>query len=521
EREKTGVFTGAYVKNPFNGQQVPVWIADYVLVTYGTGAVMAVPAHDQRDFEFARANDLPIRIVVTPSAATDVRAEDLTEAYAGEGTTVNSGPYDGLDWRETKRRITEDLVELGVAESKVNYRLRDWLISRQRYWGCPIPIIHCERCGEVPVPESDLPVRLPEEGVEFTIEGESPLARHDGFRKVSCPGCGGAAERETDTMDTFIDSSWYYLRYLSPTSDEVAWDRAAADRWMPVRQYSGGIEHAILHLLYSRFFIKALRDLGHVGFDEPFEHLISQGMVLYGGAAMSKSRGNVVVPSEVYAQYGADTLRVTMLFAGPIEDDVDWADVSPTGTHRWLSRLWRTTLEHANGQADAGDDDAVLALRRSTHRTIADVTADYDAFKYNTAIAKLMALSNDVGDAVRTGVAGAPVREALEAIVQMLAPAAPFVTEELWSRLGHEESVHFSRWPEADETLLAVDQVNVVVQVDGRLRDRMTLPQGVEAAMLRERAAALDNVARHLENREVVRVVVVADRLVNFVTREA
>jgi leucyl-tRNA synthetase len=508
--------------NPVNGETIPAYAADYVLMEYGTGAIMAVPAHDQRDLDFAREHDAPVRVVVQPEGG-DLDAETMTEAYTDEGITVNSGPYDGLTSSRTKEQITADLAEKGIAEAKVNFRLRDWLISRQRYWGAPIPIVHCASCGEVPLPETELPVLLPDD-VEFQIEGDSPLERHEGFRQTVCPKCGEAARRETDTLDTFVDSSWYYLRYLSPNRDDVAWDPDSAKRWMPVDQYSGGIEHAILHLLYSRFFTKALRDLGHLEIDEPFERLISQGMVLYRGAAMSKSRGNVVPPASVYEEFGADTLRTTMLFAGPIEDDVDWADVSPTGVHRFLTRLWRATLEHVgedDAQSSTGSEEAAGTLRAVTHRTIAGVSDDYVAFKYNTAIAKLMELTNAIGEARRAGVTGETVREALEAVVQMLAPIAPFITEDLWGRLGHEESVHFSSWPQADESLLVEDEVDIVVQVDGRLRDRVTVPQGSDDATLEMTARALDNVSRHLQDREVVKVVVVPDRLVNFVTREA
>jgi leucyl-tRNA synthetase len=507
--------------NPVNGERIPAFAADYVLMDYGTGAIMAVPAHDQRDLDFARQHELPVRVVVQPEDGTELDAETMSEAWTGPGTTINSGPYDGLPWVETKERITADLAAEGIAEPRVNFRLRDWLISRQRYWGCPIPIVHCSDCGEVPVPDDQLPVVLPDD-VEFQVEGASPLQRHAAFRETECPSCGGPAQRETDTMDTFVDSSWYYLRYLSPERDDVAWDTEAAKRWMPVDQYSGGIEHAILHLLYSRFFTKALRDLGHLEIDEPFERLISQGMVLYGGAAMSKSRGNVVPPAEVYEEFGADTLRVTMLFAGPIEDDVDWADVSPTGTFRWLSRLWRTTLEHlAAGPADdsGGPAEGIEELRRATHRTIAEVSEDYDAFKYNTAIAKLMALTNSLGAAQRNGVAGAPVREAIEALLLLLAPIAPFITEELWDRLGHEDSIHRTSWPRADLSLLVEEQVDVVVQVDGRVRDRMTVAKGADEGEVAPVARGLDNVARHLEGREVIKTIFVPDRLVNFVTR--
>jgi leucyl-tRNA synthetase len=519
-RGKRGHRLGFDMVNPVNGERIPAYAADYVLMEYGTGAIMAVPAHDQRDLDFAREHGIDVRVVVQPEDA-DLDPDTMTEAYTGEGVSVASEPYDGLASSRTREQIVADLAEKDLADARVNFRLRDWLISRQRYWGCPIPIVHCAACGEVPVPDADLPVRLPDD-VEFQIEGASPLERHEGFRQTVCPSCGQAAQRETDTMDTFVDSSWYYLRYLSPDRDDVPWDEEAAKRWMPVDQYSGGIEHAILHLLYSRFFIKALRDLGHLEIDEPFERLISQGMVLYGGAAMSKSRGNVVAPAEVYEEFGADTLRTTMLFAGPIEEDVDWADVSPTGVHRFLARLWRTTLEHVRDEDEAatvGPEDAVEALRQAIHRTIAAVSSDFFAFKYNTAVAKLMELTNSVGEARRAGVAGGPVREALESALQMLAPVAPFVTEELWQRLGHEASIHSSSWPEADPSLLVEEEVEVVVQVDGRVRDHMRTAKGTDRDTLERSARELENVARHLEGSEVAKVVVVPDKIVNFVTR--
>jgi leucyl-tRNA synthetase len=523
-KEKRGLRLGFDVKNPVNGQTIPAFAADYVLMEYGTGAIMAVPAHDQRDFDFARENGLPVRVVVQPEDGSEFDGETMEEAYVGDGRTVNSGPYDGLDWRETKQRITADLEQQGLGRQQVNYRLRDWLISRQRYWGCPIPIVHCDDCGEVPVLEDELPVELPTEDVEFSFEGASPLERHQGFLSTTCPECGADARRETDTMDTFVDSSWYFLRYVSADDEEEAWDRGEVDAWLPVDQYTGGVEHAILHLLYSRFFVKALRDLGHLDFDEPFTRLLNQGQVILHGRAMSKSLGNLVTPGEVYEEYGADTLRTTMLFSGPPEADIDWADVSPAGTFRWLSRLWRLTLEHVaeeDPETVSGAEDAVVALRQATHRTIEGASADYTAFKFNTAIAKLMELTNTVTEARRNGVAGAPVREAIEALLLLLAPTACFVTEELWRRLGHGHSVHLSTWPEADPSLVAREEVAVAVQVDGKVRDRITVAKGTDRDELMALARASENAGRHLEGREVVKTVVVPDRIVNFVTRPA
>jgi leucyl-tRNA synthetase len=547
EVEKEGIPLGVHAVNPVNGERLPVYAADYVLMEYGTGAIMAVPAHDQRDLDFARTHDLPVRVVVQPDGSEPLDAAAMTEAAAGEGTTVNSPPYDGLPWPETKQRITADLEAKGLGRFAVHYRLRDWLVSRQRFWGCPIPVVHCPACDVVPVPETDLPVLLPDTSeVEFRPTGESPLATHPTWAKVACPRCGGEARRETDTMDTFVDSSWYFLRYCSPDRDDVPFDRDAVHRWMPVDQYTGGIEHAILHLLYARFFTKALHDLGHLDFVEPFTRLKSQGMVLYGGAAMSKSRGNVVEPRTVYEEYGADTLRATMLFAGPIEDDVDWADVSPAGVFKWLSRLVRLVDEHvsspsngstavsspSNGSTAAparsngstavsspsnGSDDA---LRRSTHKTIRGVSEDFEAFKYNTALAKLMSLTNETSAALRErGARGPAVQEALETIAVMLWPVAPHVAEECWSRLGGERSLYWAEWPTHDPALVVDETKKIPVQVDGKLRDTTELAVGASQADAEVAGRALPNVARHLEDRAVVKVVWVPDRLLNFVTK--
>ena len=520
DKAKEGINLGVHAINPANGQRIPVFAADYVLMDYGTGAIMCVPVGDQRDFEFARAYDLPIGVIIQPTTSDGellepLDADAMTEAYVGPGLIVNSGPYDGLPWEEAKRRITADLEGKGLGRHTVNFRLRDWLISRQRYWGAPIPIVHCPDCGEVPVPEEDLPVRLPTD-VEFAPTGESPLARHPSWSYVACPKCGADARRDTDTMDTFVDSSWYYIRYCSPDRDDVAFDRDAVRRWMPVDQYTGGIEHAILHLLYSRFFTKALHDLGHLDFTEPFTRLKSQGMVLMDGAAMSKSRGNLVEPKAVVDEYGADTLRATMLFAGPIEDDVDWADVSPQGIFRWLARLARLVDMHV---AERRDDDSGVELRVETHRTIAAVTTDYEAFKYNTAIAKLMSLANAVSAAQNAGARGAAVGEALESLLVMLAPIAPHVAEELWHRLGHDDFVVVAPWPAADAALLVEETKTVPVQVDGKVRDEMVVAVGAPQADAEAAARALDNVGRHLDGRQVVKVIWVPDRLLNFVTR--
>ena len=523
-RAKRGLRLNFDMVNPATGETIPAYAADYVLMDYGTGAIMAVPAHDQRDFDFARQEGLEVRVVVAPDDGTDLDIDapggdgaTMTEAYAGDGRTVNSGDYDGLDWRETKQKITADLEQRGIAKSTVNYRLRDWLISRQRSWGAPIPIIHCPSCGEVPVPDDQLPVRLPDD-LDFQVSG-SPLALHPTWKHVACPSCGHEdAVRDTDTMDTFVDSSWYFLRYLAPHSDTAAWPVEEAGHWMPADQYTGGVEHAVLHLLYARFVVKAMRDRGLVAADEPFQALLSQGQVILGGAAMSKSKGNLVVPGEVYETYGADVLRGTMLFASPPEDDIDWADVSPGGMHKWLSRVWRLTLEQItreeSGLGDPGDSDAMTALRKATAAAIVGASDDYESRKYNTAIAKLMTLTNAVLDATRHGAHGPAVRGALETLLKLLAPICPFITEELWHRLGHGDSVHEQSWPVADTSLLVEAEVTIVVQINGKVRGRVSVP--ADADQQATEAAAREAVADQLTG-EPKKVIVIPGKIVNFV----
>ncbi len=516
--DKEGLFLGVHAVNPVNDERLPVYAADYVLMGYGTGAIMAVPAHDQRDLDFARQHGLPVRVVVQPEG-TDLDEAAMTEAAAGEGMTVNSGPYDGQPWPETKQRITADLEARGLGAFAVNYRLRDWLVSRQRYWGAPIPIVHCPDCGLVPVPQEDLPVRLPAtDDIDLRPTGESPLASHPTWSQTTCPACGAAARRDTDTMDTFVDSSWYYLRYCSPHRDDVAFDRDAVHHWMPVDQYTGGIEHAILHLLYSRFFTKALHDLGHLDFTEPFARLKSQGMVIMHGQKMSKGKGNLVEPKEVIETYGSDTLRATMLFASPIEDDVDWADVSTSGMFKWLSRLCRLVDEHV-ADRDGSDDEE---LRRATHEAIAGVTEDYEGFKYNTALAKLMTLTNETSQALRDrGAGGAGVDDALAAVAVMLSPIAPHVAEECWARLGREGFAAEADWPTYDPDLLVRDVVVVPVQVDGKVRGQVEVPAEASEEVAVAAGRGVDNVARHLDGREVVKTIWVPGRMLAFVTKPA
>jgi leucyl-tRNA synthetase len=516
ERDKEGVSLGAHAINPVNGERIPIWSADYVLTDYGTGAIMAVPAHDERDFEFARKYDLPIRVVIQPEGAEPVERESLTEAWAGDGVLVNSGPYDGLPWTEGKRRITEDLAKRGLGEAAVNFRLRDWLLSRQRYWGCPIPIVHCPTDGDVRVPDDQLPVVLPDDVSDFMPKGRSPLAAVEDWVNVECPRCGGPAKRETDTMDTFVDSSWYFLRYTGLDPNRP-FDPQRVRKWMPVDQYTGGIEHAILHLLYSRFFTKVLYDIGLVSFDEPFKALLNQGMVVMHGAAMSKSRGNLVQPGQIIDEHGADVARLTMLFAGPFEDDVDWADVSPEGMGRWVQRVWRAVHGAVEGQPGAADRD----LERLSHRTTLGVTDDLERFRFNTAISKLMVLSNGLADAVRAGRGTAEQRRsAAERLVLMLAPLAPFVTEELWhGALAHQGSVHLAAWPSYDSELVRTERVTAVIQVDGKVRDRAEVPADAGEEQLRDIALGSTKVRAAIADRPVARVVVVPPKLVNVVTK--
>ncbi len=509
-----GVPLGVHAVNPVNGERVPCFVAPYVLMEYGTGAIMAVPAHDERDFRFARAHQLPVRIVIQPEGAA-LDPDAMESAYDAEGAMVNSGPFDGETFPGSIWKVAAWLDEQGRGRASVTFRLRDWLISRQRYWGAPIPIVHCPSCGEVPVPEEQLPVILPDD-VDFRPGGESPLARHEGFVNTTCPKCDADAKRDTDTMDTFVDSSWYFLRYCSPHDLARAFDPEAVARWMPVSQYTGGVEHAILHLLYSRFFTKVLHDIGLIGFSEPFPRLMNQGQVIHGGAAMSKSRGNIVEPMPLVERWGADTMRITMLFAGPFEDDIDWKLIAPDpdrppGAFGWLGRVWRAVGDAA-GRTEAQSVD----LSRVAHRTIAEVTRDLERFRYNTAISKLMTLTNEMR---RELDAGRGAREAAEALVQMMAPMAPFIAEELWREtLGHGESVHLSAWPGFDPSLVTAERVTLVVQVDGKVRDRIDVAADASEDECRSFALASENARRAVGDREIARVIVRAPKLASIAT---
>jgi leucyl-tRNA synthetase len=519
-RPKTGVPLGRVAINPVNGEEIPIWAADYVLADYGTGAIMAVPAHDQRDLDFARTHDLPVRVVVETDGS-DPSATGI--ATGGDGRIVNSGKYDGLAKVAAIAAISADLAAAGTGEGAITYRLRDWLLSRQRYWGCPIPIVHCPSCGELPVPDDQLPVLLPTTGYELRPEGgKSPLESATDWVEVTCPGCGGEARRDTDTMDTFVDSSWYYLRYPSSKDDSAAFDPEATAHWLPVDEYIGGVEHAILHLLYSRFLTKALHDMGLVGFTEPFTRLTNQGQVIMDGSAMSKSKGNLVNLQQELAKYGPDAVRITMLFAGPPEDDVDWADVSPTGAVKWLARVWR--LCHDVAAAGLGSEPASgdPELRASVHRLIADATTQTEGKRFNVTIARLMELTSLLRKAVDAGALTDPVRlaavrEGAEALASMLSVFAPFTAEEAWSLLGREASVVFAGWPSYDAALLVEDSVTCIVQVAGKVRDRLTVPVDITEDALRELALATEGVARALEGRGVRTVIVRAPKLVNVV----
>jgi leucyl-tRNA synthetase len=506
---REGIPLGVHVVNPVNGEKVPCFVAPYVLMEYGTGAVMGVPGHDQRDFEFAREHGLPVRVVIQPEGENR-DGETMTQAWDHEGVMVNSGPFDGTPSPAGIGEVIRWLESEGKGRAAVSYRLRDWLISRQRYWGAPIPIIHCPDHGEVPVPDEDLPVLLPDD-VDFSPKGESPLATHQGFVNATCPRCGKAARRETDTMDTFVDSSWYFFRYLSPHDDQGAFDPDAVARWMPVDQYVGGVEHAILHLLYCRFITKVLHSIGLVPFVEPFPNLLNQGQVIMDGAAMSKSKGNIVEPMPLVERWGSDAIRLTMLFANKPEDDIDWADVSPEGLRSWLDRVWRAVND---GAAREGEEPE--ALRRATHRTIEMITDLYERFRFNVAVAKLMELTTQIRAVLDRG---EPAREACSTLVLLLAPMAPFIAEELWREvLGGQGSVHRQRWPEFDPDLTREETTIMVVQVDGRVRDRIEVPVGVseeEADRLGRESA---NARRAVGDRRVVRVVARPPRLVNLVT---
>ncbi len=521
-KEKDGVFTGRHAVNPVNGEPIPIWVADYVLMEYGTGAIMAVPAHDERDHQFAEKYGLEIRQVVAPAdeSASDEPSGSVAAdagayvAHTDDEILVNSGEFTGLTAPDGKRAITAWLDERALGEATIGYRLRDWLLSRQRYWGCPIPVIHCDACGVVPVPDAELPVLLPEID-DYLPKGRSPLAAAEDWVAVPCPRCGGDGRRETDTMDTFVDSSWYFLRYADARNDDAAWDQQIVDYWLPVKQYIGGIEHAVLHLMYARFFTKALNDMDLLGFREPFSRLFTQGMIYRNGAKMSKSKGNVVSPDEAVERYGADALRLYILYMGPAEQDKEWSDAGIEGTARLVDRVWRLAREVA--AREPADPPADSELVRAAHRTIDRVSDDIlRRFQFHTPIAALFELVNEIyrvkDDAPRAG----EVRFATETVVSLIQPYAPHVAEELWERLGHSR-LWEAPWPEADPALVASDVVEIVVQVNGKLRDRLQVPAGTADDELVALALASERVRAHLDDGPPRRTIVVPDRLVNVV----
>ncbi len=549
--EKIGIFTGSYCINPLNGEKIPVFLANFVLMDYGTGAVMAVPAHDQRDFEFAQKYQLPMRVVIQPQG-DELVVEQMKEAFTEPGVLVNSDQFNGVDNESAREQIAEFLDDRGEGRKTVNYRLRDWGVSRQRYWGTPIPIIYCDDCGAVPVPESDLPVVLPTD-VELTGEGGSPLARHKAFLQVACPKCGKAAQRESDTFDTFVESSWYFARYTCPGYDKGPLEKQAANHWLPVDQYIGGIEHAVMHLLYARFFTKIMRDLGLLDVDEPFTNLLTQGMVcketqccpehgwLYPEQVidgkctlcgqdvelgrtekMSKSKKNVVDPNQLIDQYGADTARLFSLFAAPPEKDLEWNEQGVEGCYRFLNRVWRAVTDNLQlietaviPESTSGE---AAVLRRKTHQTIKKVSEDIDGrFHFNTAIAAVMELVNSIYAFKSCKEEAGVLREALETVVCLLNPFVPHICEELWHLLGHQRGVEASGWPICDESALVAEEITLVIQVNGKVRGKIEVAVAADKELIEAEALAEPNVQRFIEGKQVRKVIVVPGRLINIV----
>ena len=525
-KEKTGVFTGCYGINPVNGKKVPIFISDYVMMDYGTGAIMAVPAHDQRDFEFAKKFDLDI-VPVVDSQNPEIDINNLTEAFVAEGTMINSGKYTGMNNKEAIEEITKDLEADGLGKAQVNYKLRDWLISRQRYWGCPIPMVYCEECGWVPEKEENLPVKLPTD-VEFTGKGDSPLKTSKTFGETTCPCCGKKAVREFDTMDTFVDSSWYFLRYCDAHNSEKPFDKKKADYWMNVDQYIGGVEHAILHLLYARFFQMVMHDLGLVDAEEPFDNLLTQGMVIKDGAKMSKSLGNIVSPEEIQAKYGADTARLFILFAAPPEKELDWSDAGVEGSYRFLNRVYRLVQEYVNEiRGDFRGSETITiqsaedkALNFQLNATVKKVTEDAGGrFSFNTAISSIMELVNALYK-YKQGEVNVPLmNDAIEKLILILNPFVPHITEELWNDLGHEDRVYQQNWPEFDPAALELENVEIIVQVNGKLKDKMAFEKNAEKSAIEEAALASERVQDAIAGKSVVKTIVVPNKLINFVVK--
>ena len=516
DRPKTGIFLERNAINPVNGAKLPIWASDYVLADYGTGAIMAVPAHDQRDLDFAKAMGLPVQVVVESDEGDPSESGIAT---TGDGKLVNSGSLNGLNKSDAINKIIEELAAKDLGKGAKNYRLRDWLISRQRFWGTPIPIIHCEKCGEVPVEQAALPVELPSAtGLDLKPKGTSPLGAAEDWVNVACPKCGAPARRDADTMDTFFDSSWYFLRYTSTDRHDVAFNKEEVETWLPVDQYVGGVTHAILHLLYSRFFTKVLHDLGHLNFIEPFTRLLNQGMVLMDGSAMSKSRGNLVRLSDELANHGVDAIRLALVFAGPPEDDVDWADVSPSGSVKFLNRAWRIAGD-VTSKTGVNFDSGDLALRKVTHKAIHDVGFAVESFRFNVAVARVMELVNATRKAIDSGCGPADpaVREAAEAIAIALSLVAPFTSEEMWEILGHKPGVALAGWPQVDPKLLEADAVTAIFQINGKIKDRIEVSPNISDTELEKLAMANPEIAAAIAGQKITKVITRAPKLVNIV----
>jgi leucyl-tRNA synthetase len=516
DKDKSGVFSGGFAINPVNGEKIPIWVADYVLMSYGTGAIMAVPAHDQRDFEFARKFNLPVRIVIRPAGADAITPEDLNAALPAAGEMINSGPLSGTPESLAFEKAVAFVENKGAGKASVNYRLRDWLISRQRYWGAPIPIVFCKKCGTVPVPDDQLPVLLPDD-VAWKPTGESPLKLHPTWRFTTCPNCGGPGERETDTMDTFMCSSWYHLRYLSPKYDQGPFDPKEYDYWMPVDTYTGGIEHANMHLIYTRFFHKALRDMGITEGHEPMLQLRNQGMVLgEDSEKMSKSRGNVVSPDDLVRAYGADTVRAYLIFFARWDQGGPWASGGIDGTARWMRRVWATLLEPITSAAPRAE--VIQTLRRKVHQTLKSVTRDYENFEFNTIVSSLMELMNEMARVKQQGAWNTPAwNEAAEIYLKMLAPVAPHISEELWQMLGKPYSIHIQSWPTVDENATRVEEITIVIQVNGKVRDRILVSVDISEEDAKKTALASETIKKYLGDSSPLQVIYVPGRLINFV----
>lgn len=517
DREKSGVFTGAFAIHPLTGEKIPIWIADYVLMTYGTGAIMAVPAHDERDFAFAKKFGLDIKVVIAPPG---YKGAPLQEAYPGQGEMVNSGPLNGMSSEEGKAGIMKLIRDKGCGRASITYRLRDWLVSRQRYWGAPIPIIYCAQCGTVPVPSDKLPVLLPEDA-EFLPTGESPLKKHEGFLRAKCPKCNSDAHRETDTMDTFLCSSWYQYAYISPYFKDAPFSKEEAACWLPVDQYTGGIEHATMHLLYTRFFTKAMRDIGLVDFDEPMLNLYNQGIILgEDSEKMSKSRGNVVSPDDLVNEYGADAVRAYLMFIGPWDEGGPWNSRGIIGIQRFLQRTWNLVLEHPKAKGEQPSSEEILELQKLAHKTVKKASGYMESFKFNTLIASLMEMNNYMYKVKSAEIAETDAwKGAIRNYILMLAPLVPHLTEELWERTGGKGSVHRQAWPVWDEGLAAEDRVTFVVQVNGKLRDRLEVPAGIGKDEACELARNMDKVKSLVQGKEIVKTVFVPGKLLNIVVK--